>query len=439
LSFVRYKWAAGISVCLVLTAGLLVALRGGNRSVYLPGTTSAGHHQIENDCNACHKVFSGVEQESCLGCHRDELEGELDAHRAEKFSDPRDFWMLERIDARRCVTCHGEHESHVTDAMGVTLPRDFCFGCHADIAKERPSHAGFEPDGCAATGCHRYHDNRALYEDFIARHLDEPDTRTAPSVRSRNPRAPFTSAGRSFGAALTAVENDAPKTPFPDGLLADWAASSHAAAGVNCRDCHEGAGAKWTDRPPAAACKNCHELELAGFLASRHGMRLERGLSPMQPALARLPMKEGKGHAELGCGSCHQAHRFDTRQAAVEACVGCHDDRHSRSYEASPHARLWRAEVEGKAPPGSGVSCATCHLPRHTVSEHGVELVRVQHNQNDNLRPNDKFVRTVCLTCHGLGFSFDALADTNLTALNFRGRPSEHAKTLGMVKNRKAK
>jgi predicted CXXCH cytochrome family protein len=439
LSFARYKWAAGLSVCLLLTIGLLVVLRSGNRSIFVPGTTSAAHHQIENDCNACHKVFSGVEQESCLGCHRDELEGELDAHRPEKFSDPRDFWMLERIDARRCVTCHSEHNPHVTDVMAVTLPRDFCFACHADIAKERPSHAGFEPSGCAATGCHRYHDNRALYEDFIARHLDEPETRAAPSVHARNPRAPFASAGRTFGGPLTAVENDAPKAFFKDGLLADWAASSHAAAGVNCRECHAGPEAKWSDQPPAAACKTCHELELAGFLASRHGMRLERGLSPMQPALARLPMKDAKGHADLGCGSCHQAHRFDTRQAAVEACLGCHDDRHSRSYEASPHATLWRAEIQGKAPPGSGVSCATCHLPRHTVSEHGVELVRVQHNQNDNLRPNDKFVRTVCLTCHGLGFSFDALADSELAARNFRGRPAHPSKTLGMVKSRRAK
>ena len=93
--------------------------------------------------------------------------------------------------------------------------------------------------------------------------------------------------------------------------------------------------------------------------------------------------------------------------------------------------------MAGRASPGSGVSCATCHLPRHTVNEHGNELVRVQHNQNDNLRPNDKFVRSVCLTCHGLGFSFDALADGNLAARNFRGRPAKRVKTLDMVRSRK--
>lgn len=428
------KWVFGAALCVALTAGLVFSLRGESRQLYLPGTTSAGHHQIETDCNACHKAFSGVEQEACLGCHRDEL-GELDAHRPEKFNNPRDFWMLERIDARRCVSCHVEHKPEVTRSMSVTLPADFCFGCHAEIGSERPSHQGFEPSGCAATGCHRYHDNSALYEDFVARHLNEPMTRSAPFVPPRDPRAPFAAHGRRFGAALTRASSDAPKAAATK-VVEEWEASSHAAAGVNCGDCHAPAGTKWDDYPKPAACKGCHELELSGFLAGRHGMRLDRGLSPMTPAFSRLPMKEGARHAELDCASCHGAHRFETKRAAVEACLGCHDDAHSLAYEASAHARSFRAEIAGQAPPGSGVSCATCHLPRHTVDENGKTVVRVQHNQNDNLRPNDKFVRSVCLTCHGLGFSFDALSDENLIARNFRGQPATRVKTLDMVGER---
>jgi predicted CXXCH cytochrome family protein len=423
-------------LCVTLTAGLVLALRGESRRIYLPGTTSAGHHQIEDDCNACHEAFAGVKQDACLGCHRDEL-GELDAHRPEKFNNPRDFWMLERIDARRCTSCHAEHEPDVTGVMGVTLPADFCFGCHADIGKERPSHAGFQATGCAATGCHRYHDNSALYEDFIARHLNEPATRAGAVVPARDPRAAFAMTGRRLGGALTRAASDAPKTSASKVVLDEWEASSHAAAGVNCGECHAPAGAKWSDHPEPAACKGCHERELTGFLAGRHGMRLDRGLSAMTPSLARLPMKEAASHAELGCSSCHGEHRFETKRAAVEACLGCHDDRHSLAYEASAHARLWREEVAGRAPAGSGVSCATCHLPRHTVDENGRALVRVEHNQNDNLRPNDKFVRGVCLTCHGLGFSFDALSDENLITGNFRGRPAAHVKTLDMVGARK--
>ena len=45
------------------------------------------------------------------------------------------------------------------------------------------------------------------------------------------------------------------------------------------------------------------------------------------------------------------------------------------------------------------------------------------HNQNDNLRPNEKMIRSVCLDCHGLQFSLDALTDTRLIEANFTGKP----------------
>jgi mono/diheme cytochrome c family protein len=62
----------------------------------------------------------------------------------------------------------------------------------------------------------------------------------------------------------------------------------------------------------------------------------------------------------------------------------------------------------------------------------------VEHNQNDNLRPPDKLVRSVCLNCHGLGFSFDALSDPSLTRKNFQTKPAHGGRTLELVRRRKA-
>jgi hypothetical protein len=62
----------------------------------------------------------------------------------------------------------------------------------------------------------------------------------------------------------------------------------------------------------------------------------------------------------------------------------------------------------------------------------------VEHNQNDNLRPVDKLVRSVCLNCHGLGFSFDALSDVGLVGKNFQTTPAQRAQTLELVRRRKA-
>jgi mono/diheme cytochrome c family protein len=60
----------------------------------------------------------------------------------------------------------------------------------------------------------------------------------------------------------------------------------------------------------------------------------------------------------------------------------------------------------------------------------------VQHNQNANLRPNEKMIRTVCSACHGLGFSLDALADRSLVASNFRGKPLRSVAGIDMATTR---
>ena len=68
----------------------------------------------------------------------------------------------------------------------------------------------------------------------------------------------------------------------------------------------------------------------------------------------------------------------------------------------------------------------------------GGEEIHIQHNQNANLRPNEKMIRGVCQNCHGLGFTLDALADTKLVQANFAGRPSVHVESLDWVKRREA-
>jgi hypothetical protein len=61
---------------------------------------------------------------------------------------------------------------------------------------------------------------------------------------------------------------------------------------------------------------------------------------------------------------------------------------------------------------------------------HGEKAVFITHNQNDNLRPNEKMVRSVCGHCHGLQFTLDALADRALVTNNFKGKPSVHIESI---------
>ncbi|HEX4997755.1 MAG TPA: cytochrome c3 family protein [Terriglobia bacterium] len=426
----RLVWLGWSMASILAVAGIAIKLQSKDRGMFLPGQTSSGHYQIELACDSCHVPFQGAISDSCMKCHQTDLAEGEDSHPKSKFTDPRNAERIARLDATSCVTCHVEHRPEITGTMGVTLPADVCFYCHSDIARERPSHQNMAFDSCASAGCHNFHDNRALYTDFLLKHQSEPEVLSVALV-TRRPR-------RTSATPVDASRRDDPHGTVADPrLVEEWASTAHAQSGVNCSACHVvasgSANKAWTDHPGYQSCETCHKSESQGFSGGRHGMRLAAGLGPMSPSLARLPMNSSAKERTLDCGSCHSPHTFDTRRAAADGCLDCHADRHSLAYKDSPHFALWRAESEGRAPDGSGVGCATCHLPRVTGETGGSSAVRVDHNQNANLRPNEKMIRSVCLNCHGLGFSIDALADPVLIETNFRGRPARHIESIDMA------
>lgn len=463
-----------------------VLFKGEDKSNFMPGPLSDGHHQLTEKCEACHgdAAFGGdkdsaeVLQAACIRCHGDERKKPMDSHPIAKFKDPRNADRLEKINAVKCVTCHTEHRQEITLKDGLTQPMDVCFHCHKDVAKDRPTHKGMPFDSCKDSGCHNYHDNRSLYTKFLLKHQDEPDNLT----RTRLPAREFASLldevtdyprDRYPVKPLSLADADAPgEVKVTGNTLRDWLETAHARSGVNCTACHvspsqkesaEGDMAKepsatenkssakqvWSNKPTQAACARCHSLEVKRFGKGKHGMRLAAGLSPLTPAMARLPMSKEAlvkkaGHEQMDCNTCHGGHRYDVKQAAMEACLGCHADEHSLAYKQSKHYVLWQMELNGETKANTGVSCATCHMGRinFDVSEWSSRIM-VDHNQSANLSPNSKMVRSACLYCHGLGFSLDALADKALISKNFNGKSGAHVKSIELavedMERRKAK
>jgi hypothetical protein len=227
-----------------LAALLATDAATGMKAMLLPGTTTAGHYQIELTCSSCHTPFGGVSNDACLTCHGEELTAADDSHPRSKFTDPRNASLVAKLDARQCVTCHREHAPQMTRPMGVTLPDDYCWTCHADVGRDRPSHAGMTFDSCASAGCHNYHDNTALYEDFLVSHATAPDLLPQPRVPTRR---------MATRAAARTLASDAPPHIAVDAhRLRAWEATSHARAGVNCTGCHatgDERAATWLDRP----------------------------------------------------------------------------------------------------------------------------------------------------------------------------------------------
>ncbi len=408
---------------------MAIIVYGGNRAFLLIGRTTDGHHQIELACDACHtSVFGGPRfcKMPVSTATAPSSRASNDSHPLSKFTDPRNADRIVGLDARYCVTCHQEHRPGITHAMGVTLPDDYCFHCHSDIAKDRPSHAGLKFTTCNSAGCHNFHDNRALYDRFLIQHAGEPDDLKVQKVALldflNKPSAPADGQPIKLPKPLHAGDADAPPDHRGEAnVIAEWSMDAHSRAGVNCSGCHTKKAEPniWIASPGIETCKSCHANQAKTFTEGRHGMRLREGLlasrdgpfglfkasklPPMTPAQARLPMKADAAHKTLECNTCHSAHQYDLARAQVTACAGCHDDPHTRAYFASPHYDLFKKEAAGTLPRGSGVSCATCHMPViETQDEYGTKTIFVTHNQNDNLLPNEKMVRSVCANCHGL-------------------------------------
>ena len=417
---------------------------GEDKSDFLIGDTTYGHYQIEMECTACHiEPFGGKEilQEACMNCHAEELKNAHDSHPKKKFTDPRDAYRLEVIDARYCISCHTEHHKERTLEMGLTLPDDYCYHCHQEIGEERESHKDLPYDSCATAGCHNFHDNRALYEAFLVENAHQPWLKAVAALPE--PSGAKVLATQQVSKSSTRQFED--KMALHPEHTHDWQNSSHFVAGVTCGGCHSDAAQPtiWIEKPTINQCETCHVNEATTFSAGKHGMRLAKTINyysdAISPGESDLIFNEQADNVQHGCNSCHTSHTFDTKIAAVESCLNCHADEHSKSYKNSPHGKLWSQELNEATNNSAVVTCATCHMPRLEKNINGHQVVIVDHNQNYNLRPNEKMIRPVCMNCHGLEFSIDALADPELIKSNFNGKPGTHIESVDWALEREQK
>ncbi len=429
-------------VLAVFTTGFYYErLTGNDRTTFLPGAATDGHHQIISDCKFCHGdgfEDEKVLQKSCVSCHGPELKEAKDSHPMKKFRDPRNADRLEIINAMYCVTCHVEHKPERTGNMGVTMPEDFCILCHKDVAKKRKSHADMKFNSCDDAGCHNYHDNRALYEEYLVKHGNLPAQLPKQIVVEKTLNQYFTELDEKYRNSLTIDQQDSKLDQLNPKVFDQWQKSRHAATGVNCSSCHS-KNNKWSNYADVKTCENCHELEVLGFKSGKHGMMLSATNATVTVANSRLNYKSKKNKDHLSCTSCHGDHKFNVDYAAIDACLNCHEDKHSKNFKKTKHYATWLNTKNGTLESTAGVTCATCHLPRKTVSQNGIERTLVQHNQNENLEPNEKMVRSVCMNCHGLRFSLESLADNELVKSNFNGVSKINNKGFEMALERELK
>jgi len=418
----------------------------GDKSYFLAGDATHGHYQIQLHCQSCHsEPFSTPEQmqTACENCHAKELDKVNDSHPKKKFLDPRNAELLEKLDARYCVTCHKEHKPEITRKYGVTLAKDFCIHCHQDLAEDKPDHKDFDFMTCTNSGCHNFHDNSMLYEKFLAKHVDEPENLSSQKLPNRtginrwlkkHKRKTLYETPEPDMTFFKHLDTQEETINFDQATLS-WASSVHAQTNTQCSSCHtdetSSNGAKFNIDNTELVCLDCHKKQHKTFLQGKHGLRLSLELSPLSTQETNSEINTEQKRV-LGCVSCHDPHSADVTHAAVDGCLECHQDQHSRSYKQSKHFELWIKEASGDLEAGSGVSCASCHLPRIKKGKR----VEVIHNQNWNLQPNTKMLRKVCMNCHGLEYSLSALSDEILVNNNFVGKANETHPTYKLIRER---
>lgn len=144
---------------------------------------------------------------------------------------------------------------------------------------------------------------------------------------------------------------------------------------AECTTCHEvtlSHGAKGSTL--AEKCMNCHPHHTEASVASKQCVTCHT--KPTMPAAARVAPEALFKPGHTGCGSCHQAHRFEA--GVAKPCESCH--RGQPTIGASDHA------------------CTDCHRP-HAKKAAPIGCTDSCHKEERVKHPKSKDGQT-CMGCH---------------------------------------
>ncbi|WP_225207026.1 cytochrome c3 family protein [Novosphingobium huizhouense] len=306
------------------------------------GKLSLAHHNLENDCQACHtKAFVAVTDNACLTCHKEDAHSHIPdgARLLRARGEPQGVARFTQAVATafnrpqgRCAGCHTEHEG--AGAMPATR-QQFCTDCHDGLRTRLPdsklddaadfgtAHPQFRPSLIAAVAP----GGKPVFAQV----------RWAPGLKEAN-GLKFTHAqhlSHSNGVAQMVRRR-------PGRFAADDA--------LGCQDCHkaEAGGARFKPVVMEEACESCHSLtfdEVGGtFRTLRHGepeqvvadlRAFYRGGAPARPATLSGLGRRIPGDAARAASAADYAravHFYPVRgdQAVAEVfgqggmCADCH-------------------------------------------------------------------------------------------------------------------
>jgi len=75
-----------------------------------PGNLYQAHSDLNNDCLACHKVFSGTPNENCISCHNVSEIGLKTSKNGDSTSINNKILFHKNLQNQDCISCHSDHK-----------------------------------------------------------------------------------------------------------------------------------------------------------------------------------------------------------------------------------------------------------------------------------------------------------------------------------------
>lgn len=395
------------------------------------GDLSMKHHDLEENCEACHQTpFVSVQDETCLSCH-EEIDDHADMPRQAAGMPPMSTgdslqWSIAQTLGKEgplgCVSCHTEHEGPVTLEAA---DQQFCSDCH-DKLDTRLTKVDF---GNASDFGKKHPVFRpAIYTAHFA---DKP-VRVKLDPKGQKPL-------EQSGLKFTHDEH-----MDEQGGVARMAISlSKYGAPLECSDCHtewsdEGLivqvaeqGGKPSDYGDFApvnmeeSCESCHSLvfDRAGpnFRTLRHGDvdDLMEDLATMDrgPRRAIVTGRSRPGQFARGGRYYSNFGRPMSAYIAVNralertgVCGECHiptttNGRRDLTPVNLPHRFLWRGYFDHEAHGGDVAECTDCHNTSESSKATDLLIPDLDScrdcHQGEAAIKTEEIVPSSCAMCHG--------------------------------------
>ena len=123
----------------VITIAILAIVIAFPHKMLSPGNLYQAHSDLNNDCFACHKVFSGTPNENCISCHKVSEIGLKKDKNGNRTSVENKLLFHKNLKNQDCISCHSDHKGidpklslkkfdHIL--LDITN-RNNCVSCHS--------------------------------------------------------------------------------------------------------------------------------------------------------------------------------------------------------------------------------------------------------------------------------------------------------------------